>query len=71
MKKFVLLIYQGPTPAIPGTDSWKSLSEAEQNSVYAESFWNEATACDVRRYAVTGPETNSGHSDKKQRGSGF
>ena len=36
MKKFVLLIYQGPTPSIPGTDRWKSLSQAEQKSIYAD-----------------------------------
>jgi hypothetical protein len=36
MKKFVLLIYQGPTPPIPGTDRWKALSEAEQKSIYAD-----------------------------------
>src|SRR5579864_2069061 len=36
MKKFVLLIYQGPTPPIPGTDRWKALPEAEQKSIYAD-----------------------------------
>jgi hypothetical protein len=36
MKKFVLLIYQGPTPPVPGTDRWKALSEAEQKSIYAD-----------------------------------
>jgi hypothetical protein len=36
MKKFVLLIFQGPTPPIPGTDRWKALSEAEQKSIYAD-----------------------------------
>jgi hypothetical protein len=36
MKKFVLFIYQGPTPPIPGTDRWKALSEAEQKSIYAD-----------------------------------
>src|ERR1700749_1789857 len=36
MKKFVLLIYQGPKPPIPGTDRWKALSEAEQKSIYAD-----------------------------------
>jgi hypothetical protein len=36
MKTFVLLIFQGPTPPIPGTDRWKALSEAEQKSIYAD-----------------------------------
>src|SRR5215469_9643724 len=36
MKKFVLLIFQGPTPPIPGTDRWKALSEADQQSIYAD-----------------------------------
>jgi hypothetical protein len=36
MKRFVLLIYQGPTPPIPGTDRWKALSEADQKSIYAD-----------------------------------
>ncbi len=33
--KFVMLIYQGTTP-LPGSDSWKALSEAEQKSIYAD-----------------------------------
>ena len=36
MKTFVLLIYQGPTPSVPGTDRWKALSEAGQKAVYAD-----------------------------------
>jgi len=36
MKKFVLLIFQGPKPPIPGTDRWKALPEAEQKSIYAD-----------------------------------
>jgi len=36
MKTFVLLIYEGPTPSVPGTDRWKALSEAEQKAVYAD-----------------------------------
>ena len=36
MNKFVLLIYQGPTPAVPGTDRWKALSESEQKAIYAD-----------------------------------
>ena len=33
--KFVLLVYQGTTP-IPGSDRWKSLSDAEQKAIYAD-----------------------------------
>ncbi len=33
--KFVLMVYQGTTP-LPGSDSWKSLSEAEQKQIYAD-----------------------------------
>jgi len=32
--KYMLLIHQGTTP-LPGTDAWESLSQDEQNSVYA------------------------------------
>lgn len=34
--KYVLLIYQGPTPTIPGTDRWKALPKAEQGAIYAD-----------------------------------
>ncbi len=34
--KFVLMIYQGPTPALPGSDRWKALSEEEKNAIYAD-----------------------------------
>jgi hypothetical protein len=33
--KFVLLIYQGTTP-LPGTESWKTVSEKEQKAIYAD-----------------------------------
>jgi len=33
--QYVLLIYQGSTP-LPGTPEWDSLSEAEQQQVYAD-----------------------------------
>ena len=33
--QYVLLIYQGSTP-LPGTPEWESLSEAEQQQVYAD-----------------------------------
>jgi hypothetical protein len=32
--KYMLLIHQGTTP-LPGTEAWESLSQDEQNSVYA------------------------------------
>ena len=34
--QFVALIYQGPTPTLPGSDRWKALSESEQKSIYAD-----------------------------------
>ena len=33
--KYMLLIHQGDTPT-PGTDQWNSLSQDEQNAVYAD-----------------------------------
>jgi hypothetical protein len=33
--QFVLMIYQGTTP-LPGSDSWQTLSEAEQKKIYAD-----------------------------------
>lgn len=34
--KFVLLVYHGPTPALPGSDRWNALSEAERGAIYAD-----------------------------------
>src|SRR5215471_20248532 len=34
--KFVLIIFQGPIPTVPGTDRWKALPEAQQKAVYAD-----------------------------------
>jgi hypothetical protein len=34
--KFVLLVYHGPNPALPGSDRWKALPEVEQKAIYAE-----------------------------------
>jgi hypothetical protein len=34
--KYVLLIYQGSTPTLPGSDRWKALPEAEQKAIYAD-----------------------------------
>ena len=34
--KFVLLIYHGPNPSLPGSDRWKALPEAEQQAIYAD-----------------------------------
>src|SRR5947207_15766463 len=33
--KFVLLVYQGSSP-VPASDSWQTLSQAEQRAIYAE-----------------------------------
>jgi hypothetical protein len=34
--KFVLLVYHGSNPALPGSDRWKALPEAEQKAIYAD-----------------------------------
>jgi hypothetical protein len=34
--KYVLMIYQGPAPPLPGSDRWKALPEAEQKAIYAD-----------------------------------
>ena len=34
--KFVLLVYHGPTPAVPGSDRWNALSDAERKAIYAD-----------------------------------
>ncbi len=34
--KYVLLIYQGPTPPSPGSDRWQALPESEQKAIYAQ-----------------------------------
>ena len=34
--QFVLMIYHGPTPTIPGSASWDALPESEQKQVYAD-----------------------------------
>ena len=34
--KYVLMIYQGPTPTLPGSDRWKALPEAEQKAIYTD-----------------------------------
>ena len=34
--KYVMLIYQGPAPAIPGTDRWNAMPKAEQGAIYAD-----------------------------------
>lgn len=34
--KFVLLVYHGSTPALPGSDRWNALPEAEQKAIYAD-----------------------------------
>lgn len=34
--KYVMLIYQGPAPTLPGSDRWKALPEAEQKQIYVD-----------------------------------
>jgi len=34
--KFVMLVYHGQNPALPGSDRWKALPEAEQKAIYAD-----------------------------------
>ena len=34
--KFVLLVFHGPTPALPGSDRWNALPEAEKQKAYAD-----------------------------------
>jgi hypothetical protein len=34
--KYVMMIYQGPTPALPGSDRWKALPEGQQKAIYAD-----------------------------------
>jgi hypothetical protein len=34
--KYVLLVYHGPDPALPGSDRWNALPEAEQKAIYAD-----------------------------------
>ena len=34
--KYVLLIYQGPNPPLPGSDRWNALSKAQQGQIYED-----------------------------------
>ena len=34
--KYVLLIYHGPNPTLPGSDRWNALTPAEQRAIYAD-----------------------------------
>jgi hypothetical protein len=34
--KFVLMVYHGPTPPLPGSDRWNALPEREQKAIYAD-----------------------------------
>jgi hypothetical protein len=34
--KFVLLVYHGPDPVLPGSDRWRALPEAERRAIYAD-----------------------------------
>jgi hypothetical protein len=42
--QYVLMIYQGPTPTLPGSDRWKALPEAEQKAIYADYAATNNTA---------------------------
>ena len=33
---YVLLVYHGPDPILPGTDRWNALPSAEQKAIYAD-----------------------------------
>jgi hypothetical protein len=33
---YVLLIYHGPNPTLPGSDRWNALPAAEQKAIYAD-----------------------------------
>lgn len=34
--KYVMLIFHGSTPPLPGSDRWKALPAAEQKAIYAD-----------------------------------
>jgi len=34
--KYVLLVYHGPNPTVPGSERWNALSAAEQKAIYAD-----------------------------------
>lgn len=34
--KYVLLIYHGPNPTLPGSDRWNALPPKEQKAIYAD-----------------------------------
>jgi hypothetical protein len=34
--KYVLLIYHGPNPTLPGSDRWNALSQQEQKAIYLD-----------------------------------
>jgi hypothetical protein len=34
--QFMMMIYQGPSPTLPGTDRWKGLPDSEQKRIYAD-----------------------------------
>lgn len=34
--KYVLLIYHGPNPPLPGSDRWNAMTQAEQKAIYAD-----------------------------------
>lgn len=34
--KYVLLVYHGPNPTVPGSDRWNALPASEQKAIYAD-----------------------------------
>ena len=34
--KFVLMVYHGPNPTLPGSDRWSALPETERKAIYAD-----------------------------------
>ena len=34
--QFVLMIYHGPSPVLPGTPRWQGIPDAEQKQIYAD-----------------------------------
>ena len=34
--KYVLLVYHGPNPTVPGSERWNALSPAEQKAIYTD-----------------------------------
>jgi hypothetical protein len=63
--KYVLMIYQGPTPTLPGSDRWKALSEAEQKAIFGpqhnvgRQHGYQSSEVAVARWAAKSPGSTS------------